>query len=460
MHQGAVLLGYTAMLTLAACAGGQRGQLTIRSTGIPLSGEALKSSSKVAEGRAQFALGNVALALEMFRKAIREQPGNVDALIGVGLCYDRMGRHDLSRKHYEAALAVEPANGGALTALATSLELQGRTGEATAVRAELLNRGHDPLPVQAIAVAATPAGTAKMRAEAALPNTAGTSQDTSVASTTYARSITVELPPRPATTEQVAIQGQVTAVAPISYGPSVTIELRSPRAAAPGSKQRQVSASDPTPYAPSVTIELPPRPSAAQAQKHANVSRSSVNPVPVADVSFNTAMRAASSSMARGAAEPMMERRTARKGSKAQTGPVLERISMAEVALVTRRAESGWSNPPLKRTAEASRVRYVPLRLAQGRVPIRLLNAAGVNRLAANTRLLIFRRGWKNVVIGNAPAVRTRSLVLYPAGARHAAQQLAAQLGFASALRSNSREVTVLLGRDALRMRRKRAIEG
>jgi hypothetical protein len=115
-----------------------------------------------------------------------------------------------------------------------------------------------------------------------------------------------------------------------------------------------------------------------------------------------------------------------------------------------------WTRQPIKDSAQVSTIRFVPLQLAQARVPIRLLNAARVNRLAASTRFLISRQGWKNIVIGDALAVRRRSIVFYPNNARLAAKRLAAQLGFVSVLRPGSRQVTVLLGRDAAALTRKR----
>ena len=130
---------------------------------------------------------------------------------------------------------------------------------------------------------------------------------------------------------------------------------------------------------------------------------------------------------------------------------------MAEVTLVTRRAEPMPRGRGVRQAAESASVRYVPLRQAGDRVAVRVLNAACVDRLAANTRRLMAQRGWKNVVIGNAPAVRARSIVLYPAHFRAAAQRLASQLGFRSAARAGTGGVTVLLGSDAAALVKRRA---
>jgi tetratricopeptide (TPR) repeat protein len=98
------------------------------------------SAFRVTEARAHFRLGNVALALEGFRRALREDPSSVDALNGLASCYDRMGRFDLSRGLYEKALALAPDDARLYINLATSLSLQGRGADAVAVREELAKR--------------------------------------------------------------------------------------------------------------------------------------------------------------------------------------------------------------------------------------------------------------------------------------------------------------------------------
>jgi hypothetical protein len=114
--------------------------IEVRSIKQPLAEGRQPANARVAEGNAQLALGNVGLAIEAYRKALREQPDSVDAMMGLATCYDRMGRADLSRRHYEMALAVEPANTGVYSQLAQSLDAQGRSDEAARVKAELVAR--------------------------------------------------------------------------------------------------------------------------------------------------------------------------------------------------------------------------------------------------------------------------------------------------------------------------------
>ncbi len=94
----------------------------------------------LALGRAALAMGNVGLALQQFRKSHRTHPGSVDALSGIARCYDEMGRVDLSRRYYEEALALAPADIGLLRMYATALARHGAIAEAQAVISEIALR--------------------------------------------------------------------------------------------------------------------------------------------------------------------------------------------------------------------------------------------------------------------------------------------------------------------------------
>ena len=102
----------TSLLCLAAIAAAScsTSSVEVRSIRQPLAEGSQTASFRVAEGNAQLALGNVGLAVEAYRKALRDRPDSVAALIGLATCYDRMGRSDLSRRNDEMALAVDPAN--------------------------------------------------------------------------------------------------------------------------------------------------------------------------------------------------------------------------------------------------------------------------------------------------------------------------------------------------------------
>ena len=90
--------------------------------------------------QASLALGNVGLALQQYRQALRARPGSTDALEGIASCYDRMGRIDLSRRYYEEALALAPANTRLLSGYATALARHGAVAEAQAVISEIAFR--------------------------------------------------------------------------------------------------------------------------------------------------------------------------------------------------------------------------------------------------------------------------------------------------------------------------------
>jgi tetratricopeptide (TPR) repeat protein len=140
MRRGGKFLVSTTVLAVAACGGSEQANLKIRSIPTPLAQGAKPVPFRIAEARGQLALGNVALALEAFRIAARDNPNSTDALAGIAICYDRMGRYDLSRRNYEAALAIAPADVELLGAFAQSLRFQGEFAEAARVRDEIALR--------------------------------------------------------------------------------------------------------------------------------------------------------------------------------------------------------------------------------------------------------------------------------------------------------------------------------
>lgn len=358
MRQGGMLLVTAAVLACTACLG-EQGKLEVRSATTGLKAGREPVPFRIAEARGHLVLGNVALALEGFRKAAREDPASVDALAGIASCYDRMGRFDLSRRHYEMALALAPRDPALLTLFAGSLDRQGLARQAESVRREA-------------AAAAAPPTIQLAQAEPALP-----------------RSVAAAVPV-PAAPEVASPVGQ-----------SVTIALPPPRAAeAPRLPPRDARAMAVAPVGQSVTIALPPPRQLAPA-RHKQV-----------------------------AATPQ---------------PRLERLSLTEVALITGSGPR-WKPvaPPMVVTAS----RVVPAKAYE----VRLLNAARVDKLAARTRALLGRFGWREMAVGDAAAIRARSLILYPKGTQAAARRLSARLGFAMAERTDVRQVTVLLGRDAARL--------
>jgi hypothetical protein len=349
MNKGGIWL-VSAVLACSACVGDQ-GKLEIRSVDRGIKGGSEPVPFRIAEARGHLALGNVALALEGFRKAARDDPVSMEALAGMADCYARMTRFDLARRYYEAALAVAPQNPALLASFAAMLERQGLKAEANAVRTE----------IAVLASAAPPQG-----AGAALPSLASSA-------------VAVDGAPGPA---EIA--------APEPVGRSVTVALPPARPMGePVARTSPAQAMAVAPVGKSVTIALPPP-----------------RPAPAA--------------------------------RSAERSPRLERLSLAEVALVTG---SGlrWK-----------RVEQPKMAMARGQsAQLRVLNAARVSKLAARTRSYLHNLGWGEVMIGDAVMARTSSLILYPQGKRAEARRLSASLGFATAQRASIRQVTVLLGRDA-----------
>lgn len=440
MIRGARILGCTAVLAIAACST-DRAKLEIRSTPSRIAAGEKPVSFRVAEARGQLALGNVALALESFRKAAREDPASVDALVGIAYCYDQMGRFDLSRRSYEMALALEPGNSVTLTALAQSLERQGRTAEASSVRAEIAQRLAAAIQPQTetfaqVAPIAEPVQLALPARIAIVPAAPGLQAAPLQASSRLlpvsAARMIVE--PDPVATAP-AIAAAAKSAAPETAAPVDTAALK---AAAP------ISVASSTPIGQSVTIALPPpRPAVvAEVDIAPPVTLASARAV---EVAVSPEFRSAAIQPAR---KPVADER--------QGGPRLERLSLGEVALITTR-QPQWRPQLVAQSDRSTTVRFVPLKQARNSPSIRLLNAARHEGLAARTRSILTDRGWQRIAIGDAPAIRNRSVILYPLSRRGTARALANQFGFPIEPRVGGREITVLLGRDAVQSNRKRS---
>lgn len=125
----------TACLAAAGCTA-QTSGIEIRAIGGPAA-KLRPGADRAADARGQLALGNVGLALEGFRSAMREEPQNIDAYVGVAACYEKMGRFDLAGRYYQQALAFAPRDPRILAAYAGTLERQGDGAGAAEVRGEI-----------------------------------------------------------------------------------------------------------------------------------------------------------------------------------------------------------------------------------------------------------------------------------------------------------------------------------
>jgi len=415
----------------------------------------------VVEGRNLLALGSTGLALEAFRKAVREQPDNIEAIAGIAECYEHMGRYDVAAQKYQAALAIAPNNVALLNTFAASLERQGLRAEAAELRAEAahadapaiaeLTRGAAPTVVpfspRTVAIQA-PAGAPVAAVQSArvapvefapspfelpfaelnvssrapaisglqVPNTPAVVTEVEVQ--TGARALQVEAPKRAGVAE-VAVatrpiakpeHRQSTGVTEWTFELPKANTLHNVSAIRDALPADAIVAKRETPHATSVTVTLPPL---------------------------------SDSIPARPAVKAPLEATVERAAQ-----PRLERLSLGEVALLTS-AGPTWTPRVVAENRQSVTVRFVPLRTASVSPNVRVLNAARQQGLAAMHRAVLLNRGWRRIAIGDAPSIRGESVVLYPADRRLLGRSLAAQFGFRSVVSNEAQELVVVLGRDA-----------
>jgi hypothetical protein len=449
MQRGGKFIGSVAMLSLSAC--GEQGKLEIRPIKAPLAAGIKAVPFRIAEARGQLALGNVALALEAFRMALREDASSIEAMAGVAACYDRMARFDLSRRHYEAALAISPGNLELLTAFAGSLDLQGRTAEAVSVRQEVKQRialaasDAAPPPPAAVMMAAPKPVTSMPAAPVVLASRIPLPQHKAPAERPAPAPAAAAALLKPIAIAQAArIASPVPIVAP-AIGRSVTVILPParpakvmPSASAKMAREVSVAQAPMTPVHAAPPMEPAAETRLAKARSLPDRQSPAVKPPVQPDVESAMILARA-------------ELDVAQVTGQMKTGPRLERLSLREIELITVRGPQ-WRALTVNRTQRSATVRFIPLQqFAMRPAGVRVLNAARTDRLAARTRVYLADRGWRAISIGDAPAVRMRSIILYPADRRRIAERLSAQFGFAIAQRPGARQVTILLGRDAAR---------
>ena len=450
MKRGGKFIASSAAIAVAAC-GGQQGKLEIRSTPKPLSQIERSVPARIAEARGLLALGNVGLALTSFRIAAREDPNSVDALAGIAASYDQMGRFDLSRRYYESALALAPADRQLLAAFAASLQLQGKAAEALSVRREIAARAaaastpvhESPAPAGPVA---PPVEMAAAEPKPAPAPVAAPSKLAPIVPVTAAPEAEAAPAPKPR---------QRTAPKPMER-PEVRVAAFQPEVK-PTSAPRPTPAVQPAALGQSVTVKLPPARPVAEAPAPELAKREFARPTPsVVDrqlpmhepAPVNLPQDFTDVALLRS-----VEERIPEPAVITELGPRIERVSMGEIALITVPKPS-WKPTTVAVSNRTAKVRFVPLRQANLQpAKVRLLNAARVNRLAARTRNFLNARGWRGLAIGNANSTRARSVILYPAKQRAAAQRLSAQFGFPLSRRASGSHIVVLLGSDAARLR-------
>jgi Flp pilus assembly protein TadD len=96
----------------------------VRMTGPdPIAGASAEAAR--AQGKALLKANNVTQALQAYRQALAQDPESIEALNGIAVCFDRLGRYEDARLHYEAALGIDPTSPMLLNNYGLSLFLQG-----------------------------------------------------------------------------------------------------------------------------------------------------------------------------------------------------------------------------------------------------------------------------------------------------------------------------------------------
>lgn len=134
-----------------ACSTTGQPQISLRA------GTRVGGNVSVAAGQAYLARADYGLAIEEFRKVLRDEPNSTAAIQGLAVSYERLQRYDLSDRYFQEALAQSPRDPQVYRAYAASLRAQGRMDDAATLSADMdtmLAAGSLPGPVAETAMAA------------------------------------------------------------------------------------------------------------------------------------------------------------------------------------------------------------------------------------------------------------------------------------------------------------------
>ncbi|HET9429139.1 MAG TPA: LytR C-terminal domain-containing protein [Allosphingosinicella sp.] len=406
----------------------------------------------LAEARAQFRAGNHALAAGNFRRILARAPDSIEAYNGMAAAYDRLGRFDLARRYYEEGLALAPEDPGLRLNYAAALRAHGFEREAALVDLPLAVAQADaPSAPDVIEVAD---GSVTILLPPAGPAPA---PDLTPAATSNA-SVEIEASPPPTSAQaarelaNVVVPPPAPVAAPTNRS-SVDIVLPAP-----------APAPVPTPTErASVDIVLPP-----PAPAPPRTSAPAIVPVHSwARAAASLLPRAPRASVAVTLPPPASER-----------VPRLERNSLGEVALITRRdparraqqlaaarAREGTALPIRQIRSNGREIVWElaaapatqPSIAAAARRPaiveLRVLNAVGRRGQAGRMGTHLRALGWGQVSAGDATRRRARSYILTTPRQAAEARRLAAQLPFRPWVNMSARSgpIRLVLGYDAVR---------
>jgi hypothetical protein len=487
-HNAKLLTMIVSTAMVAGC--GTDAKLQVR----PVGAEAVMPvNDLLAQGRADFALNNVALALDQFRRAERLQPTNVSALNGIAACYDRMGRFDLSRLYYEKALALAPTDPKTLHNFELSLAMQGRNNEALALAREMARPATAKQP-QLVAAPGdktvsgndTRSVTVALVPPAPAPVPVPHSVDRSVAAAAPALDQTlpgphlerlslsevelVTVPPSksPPTKERQANAGKsrpaerVVKIAQAQLVKQTRTSSEWVFPAEPAKSAAAVAKAPAQPSAPKVIVAAAPAPAAMSVQQP-------VPAAPPADLAPHVQLAVAAAPPPAPVAAPkpvivqapaplpaVKPSRPARLASHLQLASAVA-IPVAKTSTVPAAGNSTPVAAPPPRTRAKPLVLATPIRTerkptAVSAPRVRVLNAVGRKGLAGRYSHYLQARGWSGLRTADARHSRAMTVIVYPAGARAQAAALARRLPFRATLAAsrNGSDLLVLLGNDAL----------
>jgi len=102
----------------------------------PVGGVAVGQTS-VAAGNALVARGQYGLAVAAYRRVLRLDPVNSQAMEGLAITYELLGRADLADRYYQEALALAPRNPRIYQNFAAFLRVQKRHADADQLMADM-----------------------------------------------------------------------------------------------------------------------------------------------------------------------------------------------------------------------------------------------------------------------------------------------------------------------------------
>ncbi|MBW0144066.1 CHAT domain-containing protein [Sphingomicrobium clamense] len=500
------MLAATTALALAACAGPQ---VEVRQIASPLSQEDISVADRLGEAHAMMRMGNVGLAIESYRKALRKSPRSALAHVGMARAYDRMGRYDLSLDHYQVALALSPEDPSMYAALSASLRAQGRPVDAARVMAEgrarqiqqtdavaetripaqflgppsapelvagSLNIVPKPLSAEAVTSGITVRLPQPRRVEG--PDAPALDNENIVASGKFDAPVVdlVTLSPeavpesglRPDAPQidagSVQMAGRnvgVVEIRSLQQGVSIS-DLPRSKASRPELVSAPLKVAEVKLEAPTVaTLE---RPAEEIAVMPAPKLAMRTSPLPFVDAGPAPVVRDVPLAMAQGveptAANPAVLL-NAPKVARRHPMPVatkrdrarLERMSSGEVALVTT-ATPAWESRPAYRSEVVDRTRTkTTVQFTRAKVeaaPVMLIGAGNSMQLAERAKTRLVAEGVRVADTGKSSTARARSVLFYPKGREEDAKALVARFGFRIAAQAGPVEVMTLhLGKDA-----------